>query len=353
MAQARSTRSDHDYWACQLGGWCALTALSVLSTSFGPWESVWRFALAKTLCMGAGLALSHQWRGYLRRRGWLHGNAAVPFRPIFIGLLALAALATAALVLVDLIIRNGALLAEPAEVPVLIAFILLGWFAVFAMWTVCYSAALSRRRALRMELDLLKLEVNAKDTELRALQSQVNPHFFFNSLNSIRSLIYQDRDAAAQAVTRLASMMRHSLQAGASPTARLAEELAAIDAYLSIEHLRFDDRLQLRLQIEPGLEEVKLPPMALQTLVENAVKHGVERSTGACELRVSAQRHGDRVLLSVANQGRLSESSESTRLGLANTAKRLNLLFGTDAACSLLERDGWVVASIELPQACA
>lgn len=351
MAKAPDTRYDRDYWACQLGGWGALTALSVLSSSFGPWETAWRFALAKTLCMAVGLTLSHQWRGFLRRRGWLHGNAAVPIRPILVGLSALAATATAALVLIDLVIRHGELLAEPAETPVLIAFIVLGWFAVFAMWTVCYSAALSRRRALRMELDLLELAVNAKDTELRALQSQVNPHFFFNSLNSIRSLIYQDRDAAAQAVTRLASMMRHSLQAGASPTARLTDELAAVDAYLSIEHLRFEERLQLQVQIGPGLEEVELPPMALQTLVENAVKHGVERSTGACELRVTAQRSGDRVLLSVANQGRLNESSDSTRLGLANTAKRLHLLFGPDAACSLQERDGWVIASIELPQA--
>ena len=188
---------------------------------------------------------------------------------------------------------------------------------------------------------------------MRALQAQINPHFFFNSLNSIRALIYQDADAAARAVGQLSGMMRHTLQAGQADTVRLADELAAVDAYLGMEKLRFDERLQLSVEIEAGLDNVAMPPMILQTLVENAVKHGVERSMGTCQITIAARRAGRQVLLSVANQGALADASASTRLGLANTSKRLALLFGPESTCSLVQHDGWVVASIVLPQGTA
>jgi LytS/YehU family sensor histidine kinase len=104
------------------------------------------------------------------------------------------------------------------------------------------------------------------------------------------------------------------------------------------------------MDIEPGLDAVPIPPMALQTLVENAVKHGVEPSIGACEVRIAARRTGGQVELTVANQGRLVEAGGSTRVGLANTSGRLLLLFGPRATCTLREHDGWVVAHVILPQ---
>jgi LytS/YehU family sensor histidine kinase len=209
---------------------------------------------------------------------------------------------------------------------------------------------LSRRRALRFEMEKLELEVSVKDAELRALQAQINPHFFFNSLNSIRALIYQDADAAARAVGQLAGMMRHTLQAGQANTVRLADELAAVDAYLGMEKLRFEERLQLTLDIAPGLDEVAMPPMILQTLVENAVKHGLERSMGPCRISIGARRTASAVLISVSNDGELAEASASTRLGLANASKRLALLFGPAATCTLSAQNGAVVATIALPQ---
>jgi hypothetical protein len=343
--------STRDYWLFQLAGWGTLTVFAVLSTSHGWGEAALRFALAKTMCTACGLLVSHGWRLFLRRRGWIDRNGAFPVKSILAGLLVLSLVQSTILVLADLLFRHGALLEDPAEAPGLLLGIVLLWYAIFAIWTLCYSTALSRRRALRFELEKLQLEVSVKDAELRALQAQVNPHFFFNSLNSIRALIYHDPDLAAQAVGQLGGMMRHSLRAGQVPTVRLADELAAVDAYLGMEKHRFDSRLQLGLDVEPGLDDVQIPPMALQTLVENAVKHGVEPSIGACALRIGARRVGDQVELTVANQGRLLQHSSSTRLGLANTSQRLSLLFGPRASCTLLERDGWVVAQVVLPQA--
>jgi LytS/YehU family sensor histidine kinase len=230
-----------------------------------------------------------------------------------------------------------------------LSMMLLLWFMVFLAWTLAYAVALSRRRAVRLELEKLELQVSAKEAELRALQAQVNPHFFFNSLNSIRALAYQDADAAGQAIGQLAGMMRYSLQSGQFATARLAEEWAAVQTYLQLEKLHFDDRLLLELAIEPGLDDVKIPRMLLQTLVENAVKHGVEPSLAPCRVHITARLLDNMLELKVDNQGKLAVTSTSTRLGLANAGKRLALLFGSSASLSLIEQDGWVLATASLP----
>ena len=342
--------TGRDYWSAQLLGWGGLGLLGVLSSSFGDWRSVLRFAAAKMFCMLTGLALSHLWRGYVRRHGWFERNRALPLMGICAGLLSLSVLQTGALALADWCIRDGALFKGSDSIALDLIGLTVLWMGVFLIWTLCYAVALSRRRAMRFELEKLELEVSVKDAELRALQAQVNPHFFFNSLNSIRALIYQDADAAAGAVGRLSAMMRHNLQAGQADTVRLADELAAVDAYLGMEKLRFAHRLQLEMRIAPGLDETAMPPMVLQGLVENAVKHGVEHSMGACRVAISARRDCGQVVLEVANEGRLAPASPSTRLGLANAAQRLALLFGPSAGCSLAERDGWVVARVVLPR---
>lgn len=339
-----------DYWMCQCIGWGGLMVMSVLSTQ-DPFGAGLRMTLVKALVMLNGLWLSHGWRLFLRRRGWIDRQGTAPLARILPGLAVCSLVQVAFLVGVDGAIRDNPLIRESDATAIVLGLCVL-WYAIFLIWTLSYAVVLSRRRALRFELEKLELEVGVKDAELRALQAQVNPHFFFNSMNSIRALIYQDPDDAARAVGQLAGLMRHSLRAGQAPTVRLADEVAAVHAYLGIERYRFDERLQAEVAIAPGLDEVALPPMALQTLVENAVKHGVEPAVGPCRVRVSATRDdAGRVRLTVANQGRLNTASASTRLGLANTGKRLALLFGPDAGCSLREEDGWVVADVVLPAA--
>ncbi len=352
--QARKRRSRggtaRDYWLCQLLGWGSFAVVGLVSSYQNDEDRAIGFALAKSTLMVSGLLLSHFWHGLLRRRGWLDRNRAFPLGAILLGLAVLGLTQVGVLLLADLVFRDGALLADRDGLPFVAAMLFFLWFGVFLAWTLCYATVLSRRRAMRFELEKLELEVSVKDAELRALQAQINPHFFFNSLNSIRALIYQDPDAAASAVSKLAGMMRHTLQSGQAATVRLADELAAVDAYLGMEKLRFDERLMVTVQVEPGLDEVALPPMILQTLVENAVKHGVEPSMGPCRVAIEARRVNDQVLLSVANQGSLAGNSASTRLGLANASKRLGLLFGERASCRLAENDGWVTATVVLPQ---
>lgn len=194
----------------------------------------------------------------------------------------------------------------------------------------------SLRRASRFEAEALRLEILAKDAQLRALQAQVNPHFFFNSLNSVRALIFEDRQAASDMIDRLAELMRYALQSSRHDTVTLADELHAVQAYLAIEAIRFEQRLRVTYAIAPGLEQVRIPPMTLQTLVENAVKHGVEGSAGGSTI-------------TIANTGTLQTLSNSTRLGLANARQRMVLALGPAATLALREQDGAVCATLQLP----
>ncbi|WP_369681699.1 sensor histidine kinase [Janthinobacterium sp. BJB401] len=351
-ATSLTVRTPRDYWIAQCAGWGALAALGVYASWGGGYtDQVLWFSVAKVFCALTGLGLSHGWRNHLRRHGWIKGaQDRLPLARIGAGLLLLSVLQTGAVLLAELLFRNGALLQDRAELPATVAILTVIWYIVFALWTLLYTLALARRHATRLAFDKLQLEIHVKDAELRALQAQVNPHFFFNSMNSIRALMFQDVQAAARAMNQLAAMMRHNLQTGLSGTVRLDAELAALQAYLGMEKLRFEERLQLSQDIDPGLEAVALPPMLLQTLVENAIKHGVERSTGPCAVRIEARRADDTVLLRVANQGKLAADSGSTRVGLANAGQRLHLLFGAGATCRLAEHDGWVIATVTLPR---
>ncbi len=352
------TGRRRDYWLAQCAGWGTLAALGVYS-SWGKGFTVYVlwFSVAKIFCALTGLALSHGWRSWLRRQGWLARQRSAPLARIAAALALLGVVQTGSVLLAEVLFRHGAILKDNDELFSTLAILAILWFGVFALWTLLYTVALSRRRATQLEIEKLQLEIHVKDAELRSLQAQLNPHFFFNSMNSIRALMFQDVPAAARAMSQLSGMMRHNLQAGTADTVRLDEELTALQAYLAMEKLRFEDRLQLAQDVAPGLEGVMLPPMLLQTLVENAIKHGVERSIAPCQVRIAAHREAGSgaVLLRVANQGRLAADSTSTRLGLANAAKRLVLLFGAGAGCLLAEEDGWVVATVTLPKesACA
>lgn len=345
--------TQRDYWLCQLAGWGGMAAIGLLSSSQSNQEEAMRFALAKTFCMATGFGLSHLWRLQLKRRAWL-AALSLPFGRLLAGLALLAVAQTGFLLVADLLFRGGALLHDPDTRAADYALLIALWFLAFAAWTICYAAALARRRARQAEFERLELEVSAKDAELRALQFQVNPHFFFNSLNSIRALVHEDAQAASHALGQLAGMMRQRLKADQVNTITLAEELAAVSAYLGMERLRFDERLVVSIDVDPALVDTPLPAMVLQTLVENAVKHGVERMVAPCQVRISARRDADGLVkVEVRNQGRLAAASSSTRLGLANAVRRLALQCGPQSGCELTEEDGWVRATLTLPQGTA
>jgi two-component sensor histidine kinase len=331
------------YWTFQLAGWGALTLFN--SVYGGSTQLRIVVTIASWGSLG-GLLLSHLWHGVLRRRGWAANG--LRWQRIVPSLIVLAAIQTASVATAFHVMYPPDTIRGIAWLPGALLF----WFGVFLTWTVFYFTALSLRRASRFEAEALRLEVLAKDAQLRALQAQVNPHFFFNSLNSVRALIFEDREAAAHMIDQLANLMRHALQSSQHATVPLAAELEAVRAYLAIEQSRFEERLRVSFDIPPGLELVRVPPMALQTLVENAVKYGVEASADGGDIRIAARRGAgmDTLQIEVANTGRLRSASGSTGIGLRNARQRLQLACGERASLELCEQAGWVYATIHVPE---
>jgi hypothetical protein len=327
------------YWPLQCCGW-GMIALFNLSMGITHGS----LALYAVCAVGgiAGVLLSHAWRRLLKHR------APRPHLMLLaVGILLLACLHTFLVYLGFLLFRPFGMVEGYAWLPYSVLF----WAGAHLAWTVCYFAALSMRRARRAEAEALRLELHAKDVELRALQAQVNPHFFFNSLNSVRALIYEEPDAASRMIDQLAGLMRYALQSGQAETVPLLAELEAVHCYLAIEKIRFEERLRVKVDVAAGLEQVMIPPMSLQTLVENAVKYGVELSPTGSDICIRAWRDGPATLIEIANQGAIRRFAGSTQVGLANTRKRLALSLGDAASLELTERDGWVRATLQLPEA--
>lgn len=236
--------------------------------------------------------------------------------------------------------------ARPAELAVLWLF---AW-AFLAAWTLAYRGYLYYEESQRVRLDRANLQAAVKEAELRALRSQVNPHFLFNSLNTLRALIPHDLDLPREATALLADFLRSSLTLGQREIVTFAEEWQLAKSYLEIEQLRHEERLHVAARIDPSTKDWPIPPFLLQTLVENAVKYGISTREEGGTVEIEAQPEGRFLRLRVANPGQLGASSASTSLGLVNARARLDLLFGASASLTLSQADpDRVLAEVFLP----
>ncbi len=159
------------------------------------------------------------------------------------------------------------------------------------------------RSAVERGLAVERVRAELAQAELRALRAQINPHFLFNTLNSIAALIAENPRAAEETTTRLADVFRYTLRASEREHTRFADEMEFLRAYLAIEHVRFGDRLRLEEVIEPGLESVPVPSLLLQPLVENAVRYAVAPRPEGGTVRLSARREGGRLIVEVSDDG--------------------------------------------------
>ena len=332
------------YWLLQLAGWNLLPITMVSMTPGGP--RAWAMLAVGYWGAVAGLLISDIWHRMLKRR--IRNGLRVGWTAIALAVLVLGTIHTGVQLLGYMVIKPFGEVRGIGWLPGA----LISWWGIHLVWNTIYMSVLAVRRANRFEAEALRLEISAKDAELRALQAQVNPHFFFNSMNSVRALIYEDQNAAAQMVDQLASVMRYALQSGQNDTVPLAAEMEAVQAYLAIEKIRFEERMRVSVDIGVGLEHVRIPPMALQTLVENAVKYGVEASPTGSEIRIRARRMDDGgIHIEIANLGAIPPFANSTKVGLVNTRKRLALALGPGANLDLTEHSGWVRATMTLPEA--
>jgi hypothetical protein len=351
-------RPQPGYWLCQAIGWFGFT---LVQTAFyvlyhEAWGLLPAFAISLVFSI-QGFLLTHAFRPIVIRRGWLQMPIAPLLGRMVVATAILSALYTACSVIdkpLEDYLKSGSVSFSFFSKPP--GYLLLDFLYnlfVFGLWVSFYLTAHFVRERRRAEIDALHLAAALSESRLHALQGQINPHFLFNSLNSLRALIDDSPDRARDAVTRLASMLRYSLSVDNRRTVPLKMELDAASDYLELERIRFEDRLSVRKNIDQKALTCAIPPMLIQTLFENAIKHGVSKNEGSSTLSIdiSAEPERQRVRIVVQNQGDLHNgTSNSTCVGLRNARERLQRLFGQDASLDVSqERPGWVKAVLELP----
>jgi len=206
-------------------------------------------------------------------------------------------------------------------------------FSVFMYWPIVGVAHLVayRQKYLDRELRTAELQAQLAEAHLRALKMQVHPHFLFNTLHSISSLMHTDVNAADKMLSRLSDLLRLGLESADTQECPLRQELRFLDSYLQIEQVRFSDRLSISMEIDPDTYDATVPYMILQPLVENAVRHGVSKLTKKGKIRIRASRENGWLRLAVQDNGpgfSLAEEGEGGGLGLSNTRERMEKLYG-------------------------
>ncbi len=213
------------------------------------------------------------------------------------------------------------------------------WFFFYAAWSTFYIAMLAQADALGARRRAVEAESAARAAQVRALRYQVNPHFLFNTLNSLSSLIMSGRPSEAESMLlKLSTFFRSSLSLDPSADVSLAEEIALQKLYLDIEKVRFPRRLKVEIDVPAELETARLPALILQPIVENAIKYGVSPTIDRVTLTIAAREAGPgRITIEVSNSGKpstgLDDELHGTGLGLDNVCQRLQARFGHAAQC--------------------
>jgi LytS/YehU family sensor histidine kinase len=210
------------------------------------------------------------------------------------------------------------------------------------------------RESRERELRTAQLETQLIAAQLQALQAQIHPHFLFNALNTISTVIYEDVRAADTMIARLSDFLRHSLNASRSQEVTLGEELNFLNLYLDIMRPRFEDRLRVEFEVGQGINDALVPKLILQPLVENSIKHAADPNSGQVNVAVKAMRENGSLRMEVRDDGPgLSgkfREVQSHGVGLANTVERLEKLYGGNQELTLQNAvDGGLLVSVTVP----
>jgi len=223
---------------------------------------------------------------------------------------------------------------------------------IILTWNLIYFSIHYFNNWNQAEIEKWKLAAEIKDAQLGSLKSQIKPHFVFNTINNIRSLILEDKEKAREMLLNFSDLFRYALKNTDQSKVDLKEELEVVNQYLELLSIQYEDKLQYKIQVEDGLEEFQLPPMMLQLLVENAVKHGISRFKEGGSIFIDIDQDDGFLNIRVKNTGSLNTSSslgDQLGVGLENIRKRLELIYNGKATLKMSETDNNVVATIKLP----
>lgn len=326
--------------------------LFILFKDNGPDAEFPTFELVDIFIHTTVLFLLSHWvlRRLIILRNWLQINLVKVIPPLF--LLIVLCIAVTLFVSLSILSTIAEISFETAEgirenliLPSLAYMVLLVvWSSIYFL----YHYLESNNRSLKYEAAMNEMHLNQ-------LKSQLNPHFIFNALNSMRALVDEEPKKAKTAITQLSNILRNSLITDKQRVVNFRDELSTVRDYLALEGIRFEERLQVEFNIAPGSEYFEVPPMMLQTLTENAIKHGVSNLMEGGVIQISTEIQESLLIVKIRNSGKLlngvNRPKSRTGVGLINTKERLKLIYGEGATFRMYnENDRFVVAEVKIPQ---
>lgn len=337
------------YWQFQLSGWFiwALNEALLYTNQYG-WKWAWVFSSIINIIVA--ICLTHAYRKISQKYRWQDLPLITLIQVNLIALVFMSACLLALNIPLDYIFlsENFTVLLSPF----IILQIFLNFAKPMAIWQLIYFFFQYSNKNLDMEREKDQLERTILETEGNVLRAQMNPHFVFNALNSVRALITEDPQKAKKGINHLSKLLRSSLLTERKKTISLSEELETISDYLSLEKIRYEDRLTWEITLDKNCQKAQVPPMLLQTLVENAIKHGMSKKITGGIIAIDVKNKQGVLTLSVINSGNLKGQliSKEQGVGLINSKKRLQILFGETAQISLKPLDkNHVIAEVKIP----
>jgi two-component system, LytTR family, sensor kinase len=345
-------RNSTKYWLLQVAGWGLVGLVMIFFAHAYKVEITNKVLLSRiAIVFISGIFVTHILRLIIKWRGWM-------MQPIEKVIPKLVVSMVVASMLFSLMVLAGidyfslgqesskklSFLAKLAGSTVDNGLFILPWVLIYYFYHFF-------QKSQRQQMDTLRLETLIKELELKTIKAHINPHFIFNSLNSIRALVDENPQRARKAVTELSNILRSSLQSEKMETVPLEKELSIVKDYLALENMRFEDRLRIEYDIDEETLGQPVPPMMLQTLVENAIKHGISRQVNGGVVKVISDFNNDYHELTVQNTGYLNGyKSGDEGFGLSSTTNRLTLLYGDKAKFEIKQTTPSLVeAKVSIP----
>lgn len=339
------------YWLCQLSGW-GLYTTTIFFVNMARRGDDTALSLPDLIPFIQlpiqGILLTHAYRSVIKEYRWLYLSLPSQILHILIASILLSTL------------MNGLILAYEFLTPGrhVYSYTSLQLFsnffnqaAVMLIWSLIYFALHYFSNYKYEEIERHKQQADLRAMELHTLRSQINPHFIFNALNSIRALILENPEHAQECVTRLSKLLRNSLYSNQHDRIPLRDELEAVADYLALEQIRYEERLQVRIDAQPDTLAWPVPALSLLTLVENAIKHGIAEQVRGGLLEVEAHAEGESLLLTVRNTGILNPDDAAGGYGLQNIKDRLRILYQEKGDIQLIQEEtNTVCATLRIPR---
>ena len=333
------------YWICQIAGWGASLAISTFFYLTLSVRKVDHFFLMITISVLLGVFITHIMSMVIQEYNVLYKSLQKQIILFVLITLVFSIIYACSDVAIEKMLNLKDMGGPKISLANEVARTAINNFFLLFIWNLIYYTYHYVERNNRQEVDTLKLQSFVKELELKTIKAHINPHFIFNALNSIRALVDENPTRARTAITELSNILRSSMQSEKLETVPLERELNIVKDYLALEKMRFEERLIIEMEIDDDTLGQPVPPMMLQTLVENAIKHGISKKIHGGTIKVISDFIDDHHQLIVRNTGQLDAYTNEDGFGVKSTQYRLNLLYQGKATFEIKNMDAEMVES--------